>query len=446
MGAGASADSTKADSTKGKKGSKGSVAVAPKAAKVSDSGAAALAKAVKDDAAAKLIFTEVDTDKNGKVSLEELKAAISKKAADLQATWTNDQLELTVRFFDRDGDGELNESEFMRVIEELRVRGSEDKGGVAAAAAIAERAKKHAECAKVFSRHKGEGGMERKHMSNLIRELNQEGIWDDDAFPALVKSEWEKLVGSTDRQAIASLDQFVVWFPMIQQQVDNVKRQRTLEEEAAAAAKAALSKAAFAGEVWECPLSKLSDAYAAATAASKTPLLIDMTGTKDEPYTALETFYSYSGDVLVELKKLVVEVSMKKTKTLEEAHEELAKKLAISLKQGRPLILLCSNSAPPFTSKYATNAARFPAELLDASKTKAILADNEADLTGSYLGPFLSYAQSEYKGNPSMEVYVPHKDFHVVVCTKFSPDDYKDFMGVEWPWELLQPIKIWKES
>ena len=445
MGAGASADSTKADSTKGKKGSKGSVAVAPKAAKVSDSGAAALAKAVKDDAAAKLIFNEVDTDKNGKVSLEELKAAISKKAADLQATWTNDQLELTVRFFDRDGDGELNESEFMRVIEELRVRGSEDKGGVAAAAAIAERAKKHAECAKVFSRHKGEGGMERKHMSNLIRELNQEGIWDDDAFPALVKSEWEKLVGSTDRQAIASLDQFVVWFPMIQQQVDNVKRQRTLEE-AAAAAKAALSKAAFAGEVWECPLSKLSDAYAAATAASKTPLLIDMTGTKDEPYTALETFYSYSGDVLVELKKLVVEVSMKKTKTLEEAHEELAKKLAISLKQGRPLILLCSNSAPPFTSKYATNAARFPAELLDASKTKAILADNEADLTGSYLGPFLSYAQSEYKGNPSMEVYVPHKDFHVVVCTKFSSEDYKDFMGVEWPWELLQPIKIWKES
>ena len=73
MGAGASADSTK-----GKKGSKGSVAVAPKAAKVSDSGAAALAKAVKDDAAAKLIFNEVDTDKNGKVSLEELKAAISK--------------------------------------------------------------------------------------------------------------------------------------------------------------------------------------------------------------------------------------------------------------------------------------------------------------------------------------------------------------------------------
>jgi hypothetical protein len=198
--------------------------------------------------------------------------------------------------------------------------------------------------------------------------------------------------------------------------------------------------------VWECPLSKLPDAYAAAAAASKTPLLIDMTGTKDEPYTALETFYSYSGDVLVELKKLVVEVSMKKTKTLEEAHEELAKKLAISLKQGRPLILLCSNSAPPFTSKYATNPARFPAALLDASKTKAILADNEAELTGSYLGPFLSYAQSEYKGNPSMDVYVPHKDFHVVVCTKFSPEDYKDFMGVEWPWELLQPIKVWKES
>ena len=79
MGAGASADSTK-----GKKGSKGSVAVAPKAAKVSDSGAAALAKAVKDDAAAKLIFNEVDSDKNGKVSLDELKAAISKKAV---PTW-----------------------------------------------------------------------------------------------------------------------------------------------------------------------------------------------------------------------------------------------------------------------------------------------------------------------------------------------------------------------
>jgi hypothetical protein len=57
----------------------------------------------------------------------------------------------------------------------------------------------------------------------------------------------------------------------------------------------------------------------------------------------------------------VVETGVKKEKTVEEVQKEFAKKLLLSLKQGRELILLCSNSAPPMKSKFAADSTRAPA-------------------------------------------------------------------------------------
>jgi hypothetical protein len=42
-------------------------------------------------------------------------------------------------------------------------------------------------------------------------------------------------------------------------------------------------------------------------------------------------------------------------------------------------------------------------------------------------------------------VVVAHKDFKVVVVTKFEPDDYKGFLEDEFPFDKLQPIKVFTD-
>ena len=81
--------------------------------------------------------------------------------------------------------------------------------------------------------------------------------------------------------------------------------------------------------------------------------------------------------MLVEMKKAVVELNIKKEKTLDELQKEFARKLLMGLKQGRSLVLLLSNSNPPITSKFA-HPDLFPMSkdgLLDATKLAACLSD-----------------------------------------------------------------------
>lgn len=69
-----------------------------------------------------------------------------------------------------------------------------------------------------------------------------------------------------------------------------------------------------------------------------------------------------------------------------ELQEEFAKKLLMCLKQGRQLILLCSNSNPPITSKFA-HPALFPMSadaLLDAAKLAQCLGI-DANLEDTFL-------------------------------------------------------------
>merc|ERR1712100_511162 len=162
-------------------------------------------------------------------------------------------------------------------------------------------------------------------------------------------------------------------------------------------------------------------------------------------FSPLEVFYSYSGDGLIELKKHVVEVSIKKTKTLEEAQDEMAKTTLMCLKQGRVLTLLCSSSAPPMTSKFA--CPHFPLALLDYAGQVKPLVDPEGasvDLKDTFVQPVIDWGEAHgLKGNPSYDPIVTvHKDFRVVVVTKFAVEDYADFLASEWPLDLLQPVRV----
>ena len=126
----------------------------------------------------------------------------------------------------------------------------------------------------------------------------------------------------------------------------------------------------------------------------KTPLLIDVTADKEkkEQFTPLETFYGYSGEAILELKKGVVDVTMKKEKDMPTLQSEYGKVLCRALKQGLALTLLCANAAPPFSSKMA-DPQKLPVELLDATKLKALFEANAFE--GSFLESFVKWAGEE---------------------------------------------------
>jgi len=190
--------------------------------------------------------------------------------------------------------------------------------------------------------------------------------------------------------------------------------------------------------MWEVPLQKLQDALLAAWEKKKTPLLIDTTFDEPGSTSALETFYSYSGHQLLELKKMVVEVNMKKEKTLDQAMEEARSKLILSMKRGFNLVLLLANSAPPLKSKFSS-PTHLPYMLVEDQTTlQSVLGVEsnwrEIDWTKTLIDPVKD------------EIQYVHKDFNVVVVTKFGLDDYKEFLKEEIPLDSMQHIKVYKTS
>lgn len=235
---------------------------------------------------------------------------VKKYGKDLKATWTDSLVDEVVSFFDRDTDGMLDLTEFTEVLSELKTRGSIDSASLKARAAAAEEAaKKKAECKKMFDTYAKEGGVwDKSATGKLVRKYNdEENYWDD--FPGKVTTAHAALTGQEGRTATATFDQFVVWYPTLLSEMDAIK----VEWAAAAAAAKTAAEAKKASEFeagkpeWEVFMKRLPDALHAAWEQGKTPLLIDVTtpsgDNKNAGFSPLENFYSYSGDVIIELKK-----------------------------------------------------------------------------------------------------------------------------------------------
>lgn len=211
-------------------------------------------------------------------------------------------------------------------------------------------------------------------------------------------------------------------------------------KEAAKAASKAAAQAQYQSEgLWEVNLKEYINAIEAAFAKKKTPIVIDATGDGEAASTPLETFYQYSGNALAELKKTVVEVNMKKTVTLEDGREELRKKLVLAMGRGLHFVMLLANSAPPFTSKFSDKKS-LPIDILDQELVQACRGD-QADWQKMWPGEVVTEEDKNGadKRFPSLMV---HKDFNVVVVTKFSVEDYADFLKEEFPLDKMQPIKV----
>jgi hypothetical protein len=435
----------------------GAGASAQKAGKDKPDAAGALSAAADDAAAGKLdaakkIFKAIDKNKNGKLSKDEIKEAVKSYGKSIKSVWTATHIAETIAFYDRDKDGELNEAEFLEAIKELNKRAAEPK---VPAREESQAVKDHRA---LFDKHKDKesGEFTLKHMAALLREINEnEGIWDDNQFGLIVKSELAKASGSDEKKPKLGVDCFLAWYPgFYDSQVKAIIDQRERDRAARQAAKEAGSKPSFEGAVWSCPMEKLMEAYEQCWKNEVTPLLIDCTTPDDADrqgsFSPLETFFSYSSDAYIEMKKAVVETGMKKTKTVAEVQDEFAKTLLRALKQGQNFILLLSNAAPPFTSKFAS-AAHLPKEVLDAKEVKKVLGP-DAELEKSWVYPVVENGDKQAWQSNDVTLLakngIAHQNFRTVVVTKFEPDDYADFLsnGNEWPLELMQPIKVFTQD
>ena len=235
-----------------------------------------------------------------------------------------------------------------------------------------------------------------------------------------------------------SIEEFIPWHGQFRAFIDNLVNGEAEKTKMAEAAKASAQQELLdcmdRGVIGTCHMTDLPAAIDAAIARGKTPLLVDATvGVEGESFTPLETFYSYSGDALIEMKKMVVDVGVQKTKTLEEAMAGCRKKVVEAVKWGKGLVVLLSNSAPPLTSKF-TAPDSLPIDLFDAAKVKAVLCKDYREWEGTFLP---GVVDPERDKCPEV-----HKDFKVVVVTKFSEEDYAEFLGAEVPLSLMQPIKV----
>lgn len=418
-------------------------------------GAAQLKKAQESEQDATTLFGKIDKNKDGKLSVGELGEAVKNYGKDVKAVWSDAVIADVIKFFDRDGDGMLDLAEFIDVMKELKERGSIDASLKQRAAAAAEAAKKQEEFKVIFDKYAKEGGVwDRGSTGKLIRELNEEGYWDD--FGTEVTAKHAAITESESRKATATFEQFMGWYPKLMAEVEAIKKKWADDDAAQKAAKAAEAANEFALDKaeWTVPMKRLPVAIEAAWKGGKTPLLVDMTTPKGENKSAgfspLETYFSYSGDTVVELKKAVVEVSVKKEKTLDEVRDEFAKKLLIALKQGRPLALLCSNSAPPMQSKYVCE--RFPEAMFNAAKVAEVVGvdnANKLDAPDSIFAGVLKFMKEHkdesgkpLQANASFNLTLVHDEFRVLVMTKFDPEDYKGFLEGEFPLDLMQPVKV----
>jgi len=296
---------------------------------------------------------------------------------------------------------------------------------------------KHKETFAKYDEEK-EGALGLRQLARLIKDVLEEEcqFCTDDQVGPYIKRAMEE--GDKDKDKKLNIAEFVPWHSQfrafIEQTLGDDKNTKAAEAQAAAAAVKGLLENMDKGVIGECTMPQLPSAIDHAISRGKTPLLIDATvGVEGEDFSPLETFYSYRSEALVEMKKMVVDVNMTKEKTLEEALEGCKKKLVDAIKHGKSLMIMMSNSAPPLTTKF-TSPTTLPIDVLDATKVKAVLSKDYREWEGTFL-PLIIDAEKD-------KCPMVHKDFKVVLVTKFCAEDYAEFLGDEIPLGLMQPIKV----
>jgi len=293
----------------------------------------------------------------------------------------------------------------------------------------------------VFAKYDGggKGALKKAELLQIVRDCNDEYTFlDDRTMPEFMRKSWTE--ASPDEEGLVCFANFAAWYEGFLEHLAAIKE----KDRQAASAKAMEQATMFASDgQWSASMRQLPDALSAAWAKKKVPLLVDMTGEEDNGYTPLETYYTYSGHMLIDMKKMVVQVNMKKELSVEDALLEERKKLVLALKRGLNLVFMLSNSAPPFKSQFSSPTA-LPYELVDDYEAvRSVIGDGNAE--GDAGADWIDWKKVPWTSKllqQSDDIVFVHKDFNVVVVTKFSPDDYAGFLKDQFPVEKMQHILV----
>lgn len=131
--------------------------------------------------------------------------------------------------------------------------------------------------------------------------------------------------------------------------------------------------------------------------------------------------------MFIEAKKLLVEVSIYKKVSIEDALESLRKQLVIALKHGRTLVIRMSDTAIHWEKKF-THPDFFPIECFKHGGRELFKED-----------VYKKVIRDEDKDH---NVFVVHPDFKVVITSMFQVEDYEEFLKDSVPLEWVVPIRI----
>jgi len=181
-------------------------------------------------------------------------------------------------------------------------------------------------------------------------------------LPAFVARSWEDARRGS-RAGLLNQDCFSTWYVGFLAFIEKCKRAQQQQVDAGLASDAHSLHNPFVGDgLWMVPMASLQDALEASWAKGRTPLLIDSTSDGGES-TPLETYYAYSGDRCLDMKRAVVEVDVKKEKTLDEVLAEMRAKLVLSMRRGYHVVYMLGNAAPRLRSRFSS-ARHLPFVLL----------------------------------------------------------------------------------
>lgn len=181
-------------------------------------------------------------------------------------------------------------------------------------------------------------------------------------------------------------------------------------------------------------------------AQNKTPLLLD-----DKKDALVDTYYSYQAAIVIEAKKLVLDVALKK-KTRDEVLEHLRRELVAAMRFGHVLYVRLGDSAADFKTMF-NGEDTFPSMAIFNRSTVASLVDyREGTATSLWKTdhPLSKVLREDDLTQGVFQLRFAHKarsedgareGFEVVCSTQHASDEFAEMLSDALPLELLQPIK-----
>jgi hypothetical protein len=209
------------------------------------------------------------------------------------------------------------------------------------------------------------------------------------------------------------------------------------QEEAIATLIAEVKKDPFGispGGKIEIPLTKMPEAVEWSLKAGLTPMILD-----DSEDNKVDTFYSYQSAIVLDGKKMGLDMTINKV-PIEEVMEDARKKLVAALKHGNFLVVALTQSAADFATKFNDDSEPVKASGLDFSDGKkylplATFANGGRGLVAEEM------LQSLWRDEDKEQGIVCARDpdsFHVIVTSRFSAEDFEEFL-FENDWGMPKP-------